>query len=149
MNSEPPVVDQLGWRPSTSAGTCRMGVSIWLGAGVDGRAPNPTASQAKMLPPRLNAKASRFVGAPKDGARPPAAGPLCGASGESPTPGGRGEPGRARAAGVAGVAGSWALALTASKVVATRVAAATTNEAQAPDREQFEISRTLGELTFG
>ena len=117
-----------------------------MGAGVDGRAPKPTASQAKMLPPRLNAKASRFVGAPNEGARPPAAGAACGASGESPTPGGRGEPGSARAAGVDG---SWALALAAAKVVATTVVAATTNEAMAPEREQIEFSRTLGELTFG
>ena len=27
--------------------------------------------------------------------------------------------------------------------------AATTNDAKAPDREQIEFSRTLGELTFG
>src|SRR6185436_6654625 len=107
MNSEPPVFDPNGWRPSIRAGTCK-GWETELGAGRDGLLPMPTVCQPKMLPPSVNAQASFFTGAPKEGARPPAAGAACGASGESPTPGGTGDPG---SAAVAAVAASCACAL--------------------------------------
>src|SRR3990170_1159314 len=75
----------------------------------------PTDCQPKILPPRVNAQESGFVGAPKEGARPPAAGAASGASGESPTPIGLGEPGRAAAAAL-GCAVSCARTLGASVI---------------------------------
>jgi hypothetical protein len=73
--------------------------------------------QAEKRPPMRSAQASGSTGAPKEGARPPAAGGVGGASGDMPTPTGLEEPGRLSSAL------SWARAKLAKKSPAASVAA--------------------------
>src|SRR5688572_20078541 len=56
--------------------------------------PIPTRPQAENRPPIRKTHASGSAGAPKDGARPPGAGGVGGASGERLGPSERGEPGK-------------------------------------------------------
>ncbi|MGC4091419.1 MAG: hypothetical protein QM756_26775 [Polyangiaceae bacterium] len=51
-------------------------------------------SYAMILPPKRKAQASGSVGAPNEGARPPMVPATGGASGASPGPKGRGDPGK-------------------------------------------------------
>src|SRR6187399_1357988 len=104
-----------------------------------------------MLPPIVKAQASVLVGAPKDGARPPAAGPACGASGESPTPLGRGEPGRAATAGLGSSSASTSvaskLAADTPRSNAASRAHGTRERTMRRRRQPLDPEGTLGEVS--
>src|SRR6188768_458876 len=82
--SEPPGPAQNGDLPTTKGGVCST--VPWPAGASAGRRPRPSCAKPETRPPMRNTQASGSVAVPNDGARPPGAGGVGGASGETLAP---------------------------------------------------------------